>query len=70
MFPFIVTFVGMILCIVGTVIFFHNADNMELPTEKFERFFSRFVAAWVIFVIGIAALITAFFSFLFSLVRG
>ncbi len=67
MFSFIVTFVGMILCIIGTVIFFRNADNKELPTEWF---FSRFLAAWVIFVIGIAALITAFVSFLFSLVRG
>jgi len=67
MFPFIVTFVGMILCAIGTVIFFRNADNKELPTEKF---FSRFLPAWVIFVIGIAALITAFVSFLFSLVRG
>lgn len=66
MFPFIVTFVGMILCVIGTVIFFRNADNKELPTE---RFFSRFMTAWVIFVIGIAALITAFVSFWFSLVR-
>lgn len=67
MFPFIVTFVGMILCAIGTISFFRNMDNAELPTEWF---FSRFMVAWVIFVIGIAALITAFVSFLFSLVRG